>query len=404
MPRRLLKIAGFGLGVMMLALGGGALWVQASPIPRYSVEKIDLHVEVTPERVARGKKLATVLCALCHMDPSTRKLTGKQLLDSAPAFGVIFSKNITRHPTRGIGSWSDGELAYLLRTGVSRDGQYLPPWMVKLPHVADEDLASIIAFLRSDDPMVAAADVPPPGVSQPGFLTKLLCRIAWKKLPYPKQPIPMPPAGDRVAQGRYLVAALDCYACHSADFKTVTIAEPERSQRYLGGGNPLIDLRGQTIWTANLTPDDDTGIGKWSEADFLRAVRKGFRPDGTPLRYPMAPMPELDEGEVGAIYAYLRTVPKIHNRVRREMAATDASSQGRTIYYKYACVSCHGDNGVGIADLRQAAQHYPERKQLEAWIRNASAIKPGTKMPTWDGVIADGEYAPLISYVLELGK
>src|SRR5262245_60681709 len=100
-----MKRALFSIGALLLAVAGGALYVQASGIPRYEIEKIDLKVEVTPERVARGKKLATVLCALCHMDPTTRRLTGKQLLDASPAFGVIFSKNITRHPTRGIGSW-----------------------------------------------------------------------------------------------------------------------------------------------------------------------------------------------------------------------------------------------------------------------------------------------------------
>ncbi len=404
--KRVLKAAGLLVGIVVLVVGGGALFVHVRGIPHYDVQKIDLHVEVTPKRVARGKKIAAVLCVTCHMDPTTRMLTGKRLLDAPAEFGVAYSANITKHPVKGIGAWTDGEIAYLLRTGVARDGHYLPPWMVKLPHMSDEDLASIIAFLRSDDPLVAPADVDPPGRSRPSFLTKLLCHVAWKKLPLPSQPIIAPPITDRVAHGRYLVLALDCHGCHAANFKDVNIADPERTPGYLGGGNPLVDLRGRVIRSANLTPDDETGIGRWSEADFARALREGFRPDRTPLRYPMSPMPELSDSEVSAIFAYLRSVPAIRNSVERRLevdeAATDAS-EGRRIYYKYACISCHGDNGVGVADLRQAAKHFPEREQLKAWIRNAPSLRPGTKMPAWKGVIAEAEYDPLIAYVLRLG-
>jgi mono/diheme cytochrome c family protein len=402
--KRVLKWLGGLIGLVALAAGGFALYIEIDGIPRYSVEKIDLKVEPTPARIARGKKLATLLCAGCHMNPSTHQLTGKHMDDGPKQFGQIYSKNITQSRTHGIGAWTDGEIAYLIRTGVARDGRYLPPWMVKLPHISDEDLASILAFLRSDDPLVAAVDVDPPGVSRPTFLTKLLCHVAFKKLPYPTHEIAAPPLSDKVAHGRYLVAALDCYGCHSADFASMNIPEPEKSVGYFGGGNQLNDLRGRPIWSANLTPDDETGIGKWSESDFLRAIRKGFRPDNTPLRLPMGPMVELDEEEARAIYAYLRTVPKIHNAVPRQLAEAPANaSEGKRLYYKYACVSCHGENGVGVGDLRQAAQHYPTPDALKAWIKNAPSIKPDTKMPAWEGVIAEADYDPLMTYVKELG-
>ena len=81
-------------------------------------------------------------------------LTGRRM-DEAPQFGAIYSKNITAHPEFGIGSWTDGQLAYLLRTGIKPDGSFLPI-MARLPHMSDEDVASIIAFLRSDHVWVAA--------------------------------------------------------------------------------------------------------------------------------------------------------------------------------------------------------------------------------------------------------
>ena len=405
--RKVLKFAGLVLAALVVAIGGFLMYVQIDGIPRYPVEKVSLRVEATPERLARGRKLVGVLCADCHLDPATGQLTGRYMSDAPKEFGEIYSSNITRHPVKGIGSWTDGEIVYLLRTGVKRDGQYTPPWMVKLPHTSDEDLASIVAFLRSDDPMVAASDRDRPGITRPSFLSKVLCHLVFRKLPYPDGPITAPPATDRVAYGRYLVFALECYGCHSADFKTMNIAAPEKSAGYLGGGNPLLDLDRQVIRSANLTPDEATGIGRWTEQDFETALRRGFRPDRTPIRYPMPIAPELSEEEAGAIFAYLRTVPAIKHDVERNLPPAPSeisAADGKRLYQDYGCISCHGKDGVGIADLRRAAEHYPTRDALKAWIRNAPGIKPGTRMPSWDGVIREQDYEPLMDYVLLLGQ
>jgi mono/diheme cytochrome c family protein len=166
----------------------------------------------------------------------------------------------------------------------------------------------------------------------------------------------------------------------------------------------LRDLRGQPIRSANLTPDEESGIGRWSEEAFRRALQDGFRPDGSPIRYPMVPLPELSAEESGAIDAYLRTVPKIRNSVPRQPQVAGASSKGGELYEKYACVSCHGDNGIGIADLRQASTHFRTPAALEGWIKDAPRIQPGTKMPGFSGVIPENDYPPLIDYVLQLGS
>jgi len=405
--RRALKIVGLLLAAIVVVVAGFLLYVQIDGIPRYPVEKVTFKAEATPERLARGQVLVRTLCASCHMDPTTKQLTGKHMADAPAQFGEIYSVNITKHPTKGIGSWTDGELAYLLRTGVKRDGQYTPPWMVKLPHMSDEDLASIIVFLRSDDPMVEASDRDAPGVTRPSFLTKFLSHVAFKKLPYPDHPIVAPPLTDRVANGRYLVAALDCYSCHSADFKTMNVAEPEKTPGYMGGGNPLLDLRRQVVRSANITSDSETGIGRWSEQDFVTALRTGFRPDHTLIRYPMLPMPDLSEDEARAIYAYLKSIPPLRHAVERNFPPAlpaGARVDGKTLYDRYGCVSCHGDDGVGIGDLRQAGQHFPVREALKLWIQEAATLRPGTRMPSFHNVIREEDYDPLMDYVLALGK
>jgi mono/diheme cytochrome c family protein len=401
--KRLLRVVSVVLILLIVSAGAASAYIHLTGIPKYPTQQVNLKVEVTPERIERGRRTASMLCAGCHLNPTTGVLTGKRMEDAPAEFGVIYSKNITAHPVKGIGAWTDGEIAFLLRTGIRRDGQYTPPWMAKLPHMSDDDLHDVIAFLRSDDAMVKAADVDD-RESEPTFLTKLLCRVAFKPFAYPTAKISPPDPKDKVALGRYLVAGkLDCYPCHSADFKTVDYYSPEASPGYLGGGNPMPDMQGHIVKTANLTPDGDSGIGRWSEAEFERALRRGVRPSNAVLRYPMLPYPELTDEEVSAIYAYLKTVPAIKNAVVNPPAPIPANaSGGKQVYYKYSCNSCHGDTGVGLYDLRKGPIDFPTDEQLTAWVRDPSKLRPGVKMPTWDGVIEEGEYAPLIAYVRTL--
>jgi mono/diheme cytochrome c family protein len=242
--------------------------------------------------------------------------------------------------------------------------------------------------------------------TRPSFLVKFLCRVAWKPYPFPDKPIAPPPAGDKVAMGRYLTHQLGCFACHSADFKKLDELNPEKSLGYLGGGNKLLDMSGQTIVAPNITFDAETGIGKWTEEQFVRALREGFKPDGAPLRYPMVKAPSLAPAEASAIYAYLKSAPVIRNPRPPEPARPElrALSDGERVYLKYQCHSCHGLTGVGLADLRNADKKYPKDEALKAWIQKPSKIKPNTKMPDWDGVIADAEYTPLMAFVRKLGQ
>jgi hypothetical protein len=115
--RKLLRILGYAIALIVLAIGGFLAYVALTGIPKYPPGKIDRKVEVTPERVARGRKIASLSCFNCHANATTRRLTGKRLDDAPKEFGPIYSKNITKDPAHGIGTWTDGELIYLLRTG-----------------------------------------------------------------------------------------------------------------------------------------------------------------------------------------------------------------------------------------------------------------------------------------------
>ncbi len=312
-----IKIILYALASILVLLVLALLFIQIRGIPNYGVHMTDkirnLKVEITPERLIRGKEIASIRCSNCHRG-SDGKLSGGQMKDVPAEFGVVYAKNITQHPTKGIGNWSDGELYYLLRTSINRDGDYVPPYMPALPKAADEDLYSIIAWLRSDAPAVQPSEKVQP-LNKPTFLVKFLSNVAFKPFPLPDKEIQIPDKSQIKEYGAYVANVIaDCYSCHSADFKTNNTLEPEKSTGFYGGGNPLLDLDGNVTPSPNITFHPESGIGKrYSKEQFIEVVKYGKKPDGTMVMYPMIPFSAMSDEDVGIIYEYLRTVPKLGN-------------------------------------------------------------------------------------------
>ncbi len=323
--KKLLRILGIVLLVFVLLGAGAFTFINYRGIPKYKVEKIDYQAKSSPEIVARGKKLTAMLCAQCHLNRQTGKLTGQVMLEADSEFGMIYSPNITQDQMHGIGTWTDSELLYLLRTGIKRDGQYVPPYMAKLNHMADADVNAIIAFLRSDDPWVEA-NATHDRSSQPSFLAKFLSHVAWTPMEMPQQEIPMPDPEDKLALGRYLAINLECFSCHSASFRTNDYVNPEKSKGFFGGGNALENKEGLEIISSNLTPHP-TGIGEWSEEKFIKVLRSGVKGNEPALRYPMLPYPQLTEQEASAIYTYLQTLDPIDQLIERKFSHREANSK-----------------------------------------------------------------------------
>ncbi len=303
------------VGIIAVCTAGFAAFVAFRGIPSYEAKTLELKVEATPARIQKGQQLSAMLCNHCHLDPNTGALTGRRM-NEAPQFGAIYSKNITAHPEHGIGTWTDGQLAYLLRTGIKPDGTFLPV-MARLPHMSDEDVASIIAFLRSDHQWVQPNETAQPQTEY-SFLAKFITNIGGiEPAEMPEQPIEQPDTTNAVAWGRYIaVAQLECYSCHSADFASNNMGNPEKSKGFFGGGNKMIAPNGKEIVTRNITMDEETGIGTWTEEQFVKALKTGQTPHGT-VKPPMAPYPYLTDGEAKAIFAYLKTIPKIKNNIPR---------------------------------------------------------------------------------------
>src|SRR5277367_6839015 len=116
-----------------------------------------------------------------------------------------------------------------------------------------------------------------------------------------------PASADTVARGEYLAKAADCVACH-------TVAGSDKG--FAGGVGFRLPFG--TIYSSNITADPDSGIGSWSDEEFVRAVREGVRNDGQHL-YPAFPYPAytgLSRDDVLAIKAYLLSLPPIKQKNR----------------------------------------------------------------------------------------
>ncbi|OON70179.1 c-type cytochrome [Hymenobacter sp. CRA2] len=321
--KKVLRILGLLVAGLVFLGACAATFVQVRGIPSYDPPKVVMQpVKATPERIAHGQKIVNAMCADCHLNRGTGALTGKPLNEMPAAFGKVYSANITQDKQHGIGAWTDAELVGMLRTGIGRDGRQRV--MPNFVHMSDEDVHSVLAYLHSNDAQVQPNPTPS-REQEPSFLLKALTHTVMKPTPLPTGPVVAPPKTDAVAYGRYLVMGrYKCYDCHSKDFKTNNDLEPEKSAGYMGGGNELTGADGQPILSRNLTPDPETGIGDWTEGQFVQAVRYGQSPHG-PLRMPMPKFTLMDEAEAKAIYAYLRTVPVLKNATPEDGAAAVAT-------------------------------------------------------------------------------
>jgi len=120
-------------------------------------------------------------------------------------------------------------------------------------------------------------------------------------------------AKSKVARGEYLVTVMGCGDCHTPG---TLYGAPDFSRRLSGSELAWVTPAG-TAYARNLTPDMETGIGKWSEEDIVRAIRAGMRPDGSVIQPPM-PWPNyggLSDEDAYAIAAYLKSLLPVKHQV-----------------------------------------------------------------------------------------
>jgi len=117
----------------------------------------------------------------------------------------------------------------------------------------------------------------------------------------------------QVNRGKYLVTLMSCTDCHTPGY---FFGKPDNA-RFLGGSDVGFAIPPGVFHGPNLTPDKETGLGNWTDAQIIAAMTAGKRPDGREL-VPVMPFPafaSLTDADAKAIVAFLRTLPAVKNKV-----------------------------------------------------------------------------------------
>lgn len=282
----------------------------------------DIRVPMTPERIARGKYIYIVSdCDGCHSQRDYSRFAAP-VIESGRGRGFIFppemglpgvvvAPNITPDPDTGLGGWTDGEKVRAIRDGIGRDGRALFPMMPYpyLRHMSDEDVESLVAYMNT---------LPPIKSSLPRTRIDFPVSVLMRTEPRPSGSVPHPDVRDPVAYGRYLATLGACAHCHTP------MERGHLNEEMLFAGGQEFRMDGAVVVSSNITPDPETGIGRWTEDDFVarfhdyRRYADGKSPIVGPEGFTLMPwlsLAQLPAEDLKAMYAYLRTQKPIRHRV-----------------------------------------------------------------------------------------
>lgn len=303
--------------VVVVLLAGISATIGWRPfIGPHSRPLTDRRFDRTPERLARGEYLTEHLldCFACHSDRDWTQHDAPVIAGTkgggSPAFplqdlpGQVYPPNISPDKDTGAGNWTDDQLARAIREGIGNDGRALFPFMPyeNFRHLSDEELASVIVYLRSIPPVHRA--VPK---TELRFPVKYLIRSAPEPL---TEPVPAPDLSTAVKRGEYLVTVGGCRDCHTVQKNGQRVAALDLAGGFLLRGDPWGEAA-----SANLTPDP-SGIPYYDEALFLDVMHTGY----AKARKLSQIMPwwiyrHLTDEDLKAMLAYLRTVPPVKHHV-----------------------------------------------------------------------------------------
>jgi mono/diheme cytochrome c family protein len=287
----------------------------------------------TPARLARGEYLATAVsgCMYCHSELAVgapgagityrRGYEGSGRSMASDGVPFLHAPNLTPHPQAGTGQWTDDMIARAIREGIGYDGRALFPMMpyANLRSMSDEDLASVVAYLRSLPPLATAH--PRPEIPFP--VNRLINNV-----PQPlDSPVPEPDLSTPVKRGEYLTTLASCVDCHTPMNERGELL----THLAFGGGQPLsADGPRPAVASANLTPSA-SGIPYYTEELFLETIRTGrVRERQLSDVMPWAFYKGMTDEDIKAIFAYLKTLKPVEHYVDNSMPATACALCGLT--------------------------------------------------------------------------
>lgn len=318
--KKLLKILAV---IIFLLVAGVAIFLTYIVKFKPNIPVEEVKIEYTPERIERGKYLAhnVTQCIDCHSTRDWSKFSGPPIPGTEGKGGEIFDEKIgfpgkyyaANITPAHLKDWSDGELFRAITAGVSKDGRPLFPVM-PYPYFGKmdrEDVYSIIAYIRSL-PSVPN-EIP---ASQSNFPMSIIIHVIPSKPEFSTKPSPT----DKLAYGKYLATSASCIECHTPVNKGQIIEE-----QAFGGGR-YFPMPGGLIASANITPDKETGIGSWDENNFIERFKMFDKNNGNNVSdnvkegefnsiMPWQKYAGMTREDLSAIFAYLKTVKPISNKV-----------------------------------------------------------------------------------------
>jgi mono/diheme cytochrome c family protein len=295
----------------VLVFSGLALSCRHTQVPLPQVPR-SMSTDITAS-VARGETIVRniAVCGGCHAaeekNPDGVLSGGKEFHNWR--IGTSRASNLTSDPETGLGAWSEAEIVRAIHNGQSKNGRLLTPvmpyeWFYEM---SDDDAFAVARYLKTLPPVRNEVK------QSPNFIFKLgkLFLLG----PKPALSAPAPPRGATAEYGGYLAQHVGlCAECHTP--RAGLLQNPDRSRLFAGVANPPKDFPAKP---SNLTPDRSTGIGAWSEDDFVQTMRTGKNPTGRSL-HPFMPWPELkrmSDDDLRAMVRYFKTVPAVHNEIKR---------------------------------------------------------------------------------------
>src|SRR5712664_920543 len=269
-----------------------------------------------PADVARGKYVfgAAAGCG-CHTEPKGQANAGGKKFEGP--FGTVYASNITPDRPTGIGAWTDEQIITAIRSGLRPNGERILPVhpFTSFNGMAEEDLKALVSFLRTVPPVHRTT--PPKKITVPMFervfLPVWLATFASKETPPPAAPV------SGLPRGEYLVRAVGhCGECHTPR-SALTMAVD--NARFLAGNSKKTGPEGQAA--PNITPDNATGIGEWTEEQIVTYLGTGNRPDGDVagglmgenIQGTLAGYKDMTQADLRAIAQFLKSIPAVKNRI-----------------------------------------------------------------------------------------
>jgi len=299
----------------VVVLAGAAVIAVALWEGRRAAPALTINVAPDPKR---GEYLVRAGgCISCHTEEQTLKEKGP-ILGGGRAlktpFGTFHGPNISKDPTHGIGKWSDAEFVNAFRAGRAPDGHnYYPAFpYTSFVGAEDRDLLDIKAYIFT---LPAQAKLNRP--HQLGFPFNIRFGLTfWKWLYFDRTRFRRDEAKSAEwNRGAYLVNHLaHCSECHTPR----TALGGMKRDLFLAGAP---DIEGGVA--PNITPDPDTGIGKWSESQITDVLKSGLLPDGDFVGGAMTDVvnqstSHLTDDDLKAIAVYLKSVKPIRNKVEKK--------------------------------------------------------------------------------------